>query len=187
MIYLLFLKKKKMKKLFLILLVTVFTYSCNSSQKIEKKLVPIGHEISDEDGSKMPLYGGSMSTVELWENYIAAHNAADLKSIISMNAEEDFKVNGPKGEVIEGSDAHAEFLTKWFTDNSPKWETNYLIANEYKDEQGKLQQWVTSGHDLTLNVEGNEVKLHQVHDAQIVNGKVKMFYVYERVAPVIEE
>ena len=105
----------------------------------------------------MPLYGGSMSTVELWENYIAAHNAADLESIISMNAEEDFKVNGPNGEVIEGSDAHAEFLTKWFTDNSPKWEINYLIANEYTDEQGKLQQWVTSGHDLTLNVEGNEV------------------------------
>jgi len=26
----------------------------------------------------------------------------------------------------------------------------------------------------------------QVHDALIVNGKVQMFYVYERVAPTVE-
>ena len=103
-----------------------------------------------------------------------------------MNAEENFIINGPRGEVIKGSDAQAEFLTQWFTDNSPKWEINYLIANEYTDEKGQLQQWVTTGNDLTLNVEGNEVKVHQVSDVLIVNGKVQMFYVYERAAPAVE-
>ena len=64
--------------------------------------------------------------------------------------------------------------------DSPKWETNYLIANEYTNEEGNLSQWVTSGHDITLQVEGNEVKAYQIHDALIIDGKVQMFYVYER-------
>jgi hypothetical protein len=33
---------------------------------------------------------------------------------------------------------------------------------------------------VTLTVEGEEVKLGQVHDALIVDGKIQMFYVTER-------
>ncbi|MGB2475825.1 MAG: hypothetical protein ACPIB2_03970, partial [Flavobacteriaceae bacterium] len=61
------------------------------------------------------------------------------------------------------------------------WESNYFIANELTNEKGELSQWVTSGHDLTLTVEGKEVKVVQIHDALIKDGKVQMFYVYERV------
>ena len=175
-----------MKKSILILLITVLTYSCDSNQQAKSISTPIGHEISDEDGSKIPLYGGSMSTVEVWENYIAAHNAADFEAIRNMNADKNFMINGPRGEVIEGSDAQLEFLKQWFAESSPKWEINYLIANEYTNEKGKLQQWVTTGNDLTLNVEGNEVKVYQVSDVLIVDGKVQMFYVYERAAPTVE-
>ena len=56
-----------------------------------------------------------------------------------------------------------------------------MIANEYTNEDGKLYQWITSGHDLTLSVNKVEVKLNQVHDAPIVNSKVQMFFVNERV------
>ena len=63
-----------MKKSILILLITVFTYSCDSINEAKSVPTIIGHEISDEDGSTMPLYAGSMSTVQVWENYIAAHN-----------------------------------------------------------------------------------------------------------------
>ena len=169
-----------------ILLISILFFSCNGNQNVSPVLTPIGHEISDEDGAKMPLYGGSMSTVEVWEKYIEAHNAGDVETVRAMNALENFKAVGPKGEVFKGSDDHIEFLNQWFEENSPQWETNYLIANEYTDEKGELQQWVTSGHDLTLNVEGDEVKVMQVHDARIVDGKVQMFYVYERVAPIQE-
>jgi hypothetical protein len=47
-----------------------------------------------------------------------------------------------------------------------------------------LREWVTSGHDVTLTVEGNKIKVNQVHDALISDGKVQMFYVYERAEPV---
>ena len=83
--------------------------------------------------------------------------------------------------VFEGSDAHIEFLTTWFAETNPKWKTSYLIENEFTNKKGELRQWVTSGHGVTLTVGGDEVKLSQVHDALIVDGKIQMFYITERV------
>ena len=140
----------------------------------------IGHENSD-DGTKIPLYSGDLSTVAIWEKYITAHNERDLETIKSLNAVEGFKVYGPTGQVIDGADAHIEFLTSWFADANPKWKTSYLIENEFTNTKGELRQWVTSGHGVTLTVEGEEVKLGQVHDALIVDGKIQMFYVTERI------
>ena len=56
-----------------------------------------------------------------------------------------------------------------------------MIAKEYTNEDRKLYKWITSEHDLTLSVGKVEVKLNQVHYALIVNGKVQMFFVNERV------
>ena len=55
-----------------------------------------------------------------------------------------------------------------------------MIANEFTDSKGELNQWVTSGQDLTDMVDGEEVTVHHVHDVLFVNGKIKMIYVYER-------
>ena len=55
-----------------------------------------------------------------------------------------------------------------------------MIANEFTDNKGVLNQWVTSGQDLTDMVDGEEVTVHHVHDALFGNGKIKMIYVYER-------
>ncbi|MDG2150868.1 MAG: hypothetical protein P8K12_01420, partial [Polaribacter sp.] len=57
----------------------------------------------------------------------------------------------------------------------------YSIANEFTTKEGVLKQYVTSGHDVTLVVDGKEVKVNQVHDALIVDGKIQTFYVNERV------
>ena len=134
-----------------------------------------------DDGTKIPLYTGDLSTVAIWEQYIKAHNDKDLEAIRSLNAVEGFKAYAPNGMVIDGTDAHIEFLTQWFADANPKWKTSYLIENEFTNKKGELRQWVTSGHGVTLTVEGEEVKLGQVHDALIVDGKIQMFYVTERV------
>ena len=104
-----------------------------------------------------------------------------MEAIRSLNEVEGFKAYAPNGMVIDGTDAHIEFLTQWFADANPKWKTSYLIENEFTNKKGELRQWVTSGHGVTLTVEGEEVKLGQVHDALIVDGKIQMFYVTERV------
>ena len=171
-----------MKKTFITLLVTAVLISCNTSVKTEIKTSKdsIGYEIQD-DGTKVPLYGGDMSNLAVLESYIKAHNDRDLETIKSLNGDKDFKVYGPDGKVIEGSEAHIEFLANWFEEASPKWVTNYLIENELTNNKGELRQWVTSGHEVTLTVDGEEVKFGQVIDARISNGKVQMFYVTQRI------
>lgn len=98
-----------------------------------------------------------------------------------MNAEKGFKAYGPRGEIIVGTKDHVIFLNQWFAVNNPKWVTKYSIANEFKTKEGVLKQYVTSAHDVTLVADGKEVKVNQVHDALIINGKVQTFYVNERV------
>ncbi len=192
-----------MKKLFTLLLVATLLVACNDTKKsngeahaamieasINGKLAKdavtkeIGFEISD-DGSKIPLYAGDLSVVSLWEAYVKAHNERDLETIAALNAEKDFMAYAPNGEVITGTQAHQEFLATWFTESNPSWTTKYLISNQFTDKDGNLNQWVTSGHEVTLTVAGEEVKINQVHDALIVKGRIQKFYINERV--VIEQ
>ncbi len=166
-----------MRKYSLLILLSII-FSCNYKEARTKN-IQIGVEISDK-GEQISLNAGNMSTVSVWQKYIDAHNNRDIKTIKSMNADE-FKVYGPRGEFIDGSEAHEEFLLAWFSGNNPKWSPKYFIANEVVDSEGNLMQWVTSCHDLTLFVDNVELKVVQVHDALIKGGKVQKFYVYERI------
>ena len=103
-----------------------------------------------------------------------------------MNAE-NFKAYGPNGEIIDGSDAHIEFLATWFEAANPKWKSNYFIANKFTNQKDKLREWVTSGHEVSMTVEGETIEAGQVHDALIVDGKIQMFYVYEIAKASSEE
>ena len=163
----------------IILISLSFLISCQQQVKEVEVSKRIGYDVSDESGKKLDLYGGAESATKVWEDYIKAHNEGDLEAITKLNFD-DIKVWGPNGEFIDGSEAHINFLSMWFEGSSPKWEPNYFISNQLTDEKGSLKQWVTSGHDLTIEVEGEKVKVFQVHDALIEDGKVKMFYVYER-------
>jgi hypothetical protein len=168
-----------MKKLFILGIVTVL-FSCQE-QKTEIAPAIIGYDISEE--VRTPLIAGDISSIAVWETYIKAHNEKDIATIESLNATKDFKVQGPKGEVFSGSKEHTAFLKTWFEgDANPQWTTKFLIANAFTSKAGLVKQYVTSSHDVTLNVEGKKVKVNQIHDALIVNGKVKEFTVHERIA-----
>ena len=167
-----------MKKSILLLLVVLSTtFSCQQSN--EETMQQVGFEIN-KDGSKTALVAGDLSSVAVWEKYIQAHNERDLQTIAALNSS-NFKAYGPRGEFIDGTAAHIEFLKNWFGEANPRWSSKFLIANAFKDKEGKTQQWVTSGHDLKLTVNEETVEVVQIHDALILDGKVKMFNVYERV------
>ena len=150
-----------------------------SNQEVVETSKEIG--FNKTEGVKTSLFGGNMETVAVWEKYIKAHNERDIETIKGLNAEKDFKAYWPRGEIIVGAKDHVAFLNQWFADNNPKWVTKYSIANEFTTKEGVLKQYVTSGHDVTLVVDGKEVKVNQVHDALIVDGKIQTFYVNERV------
>ena len=169
-------------KNYILLILSCFIISCSVENDTKKS--EIGYEI-DENGTKYALMSGDLSTVDVWAKYLEAHNSRDLESIAAMNFD-DIKIYAPDGNIIEGSDAHIGFLSDWFNNNSPKWKTHYMIANELT-KGNELEQWVTSCHEMTLTVEGNTIKVNQIHDAQIVDGKIKKFYVNERVLTKSEE
>ena len=137
----------------------------------------IGYEILNGE-EKVSLNAGDLSTLKVWEKYLDAHNNKDLEAIRNLN-HDDIKVLGPTGKIINGSDEHIEFLDNWFNENNPSWSTYYMIANELL-ENDTLKQYVTSCHEMTLTIDSNQVKIGQIHDAWIIDGKVKKFYVYER-------
>ncbi|MDG2146723.1 MAG: hypothetical protein P8K14_00645 [Flavobacteriaceae bacterium] len=172
-----------MKNIILLLISVSLMTSCiettKSNNKIIEKQSIIGYDISDE-GEKRDLEAGSIENITLWDNYIKAHNDRDFDVIRSLDSD-TFKARGPQGQFIEGIDAHIEFLSQWFDQNSPKWKIKYAIANDVRTKDGELRQWVTAGHDVTLTVDGKEVNLYQVIDALISDGKVQEFYVHERV------
>ncbi len=167
-------KNLNMKNLIYLTSVVLLASCGSNTNNVED--VKIGYEIL-ESGEKVSLNAGDMSTIEVWEKYVEAHNNKDLETIKSLN-HNDIKILTPGGE-INTSEEHIKFLDRWFSENNPQWKTHYMIANELT-ENDTLKQYVTSCHELTLTVDTNQTIISQIHDAWIVDGKVKKFYVYEK-------
>ncbi len=164
-----------MKNKYLILIsLCVISISCvnNSSPQV------IGSTYN-QDGEKSDVVAGPNDIVGIWEAYIDAHNSRDTDAIRALNADE-FSAYGSAGEVVEGSDAHIEFLSQWFEANNPRWTINWAISNTGESLNGNVADYVTAGHQVTLNVEGEEITLHQVIDAMISEGKVVTFNVFQQ-------
>lgn len=142
----------------------------------------IGYGIYEADNKQRPIEIGAPENISIWETYIKAHNERDYETIQSMNGD-NFVAYGPRGEVIKGKEEHIAFLKDWVAANDPKWKSNWFMTNAIKNPKGETRQWVTSGHEISLMVEGDTVNAVQIHDALIAEGKVQMFYVYERVKP----
>ena len=164
-----------MKNIYLILIsLCVISISCvnNSSPQV------IGSTYN-QDGEKSDVVAGPNDIVGIWEAYIDAHNSRDTDAIRALNADE-FSAYGSAGEVVEGSDAHIEFLSQWFEANNPRWTINWAISNTGESLNGNVADYVTAGHQVILNVEGEEITLHQVIDAMIADGKVVTFNVFQQ-------
>ena len=64
--------------------------------------------------------------------------------------------------------------------DSPKWTHQYSIANEVTDESGTLQQWVTTGWELTEKTDGVVSTRQEIFDVLIENDKIKTIYIAAR-------
>ena len=168
-------KKLTMKKIFILLLsIGMISLSCESPDTSPQV---IGFTAS-EDG-KSDVLAGPADILSVWESYIDAHNSRDVEGIQALNSDE-ISVYGPAGEVIEGNEAHIEFLNEWFEANNPNWTILWAISNTGENVNGDVSDFVTAGHELTLNVEGQDITAYQVIDAMIADGKVVNFNVYQQ-------
>ena len=145
------------------------------NEKSQKTVV--GYDTTE--GVKALLYAGSLDTVEVWNNYMQAHEDNNLDAIREANAE-DFKAWASDGSFIDSTDAQMTLLKEWFATSNPKWTHKYSIANEFTNKDGKLQQWVTTGWEMNETIDGKVNKRQEIFDVLIENGKVKTIYIAAR-------
>jgi|TARA_B110000483_G_scaffold23065_1_gene26771 hypothetical protein len=150
----------------------------------EKHATVIGYETSDE-GTQMDIHAGNLSAIDIWVNYVEAHNTRDLAAINAANTP-DFKGWAANGVIIDGAVAHAAFLKEWFAASNPKWKYKYAIANDVPQEDGSVNRWVTSSYTLTDIIDGKEVTSEEMYDVRIENGKIKNIYVAARAVIAAE-
>jgi len=164
-----------MKNIYILLLsICMISLSCETPDSSPQV---IGFTTSEE--GKTDVVAGPDDINAVWESYIDAHNSRDTEGIRALNAE-NFSAYGPAGEVVEGSDAHEEFLTQWFETNNPRWTIQWAISNTGENNEGQVADFVTAGHQLILNIEGQDITVYQVIDAMISDGKVVNFNVYQQ-------
>lgn len=144
----------------------------------------IGYEILD--GERLDIVAGNTSAINIWVEYVEAHNTRDLETINSLNAAE-FEGRAANGLIVKGPEAHAEFLKEWFSTSNPSWEFNYAMANDVLLTDGVVQHWVTAVYTLTDTINGEEIVTEEVFDVEIENGKIKLILVASRAVIVEEE
>tara|TARA_B100001027_G_scaffold153849_1_gene108083 strand:- start:180 stop:695 length:516 start_codon:yes stop_codon:yes gene_type:complete len=171
-----------MKKILIIIITLCLTsYSCESP---DNSPTVIGFSFN-QDGERSDITLEADVT-EIWLEYINAHNDRDYEKISNMNSDE-IEVWGPAGQYVEGTQAHIEFLKEWIAATDVKWTPQWFINNTgVNAETGKLVNYVTSGHNMTFSINGEETFFYQVHDAVISDGKIVNFNVYEQQRPASE-
>ena len=166
-----------MKKNLIITILTLFIFSCENTPAV------IGTTLGSE-GKSSDIIAGNTDHVQIWVDYIDAHNERNLDKISEINSEE-WVGYPPNGNVIRGNEAHIEFLDEWFrSPANPRWTVKWMIANKGEDDEGVMQEFLTTGNDITfIDEEGNEVVENHIHDVMFKDGKIKTIYVYSKPAP----
>ena len=169
-----------MKNYIYIILLAVFTYSCETTVPAVIDNPAAGY-LSNAEG-KSDASDGNPANLDLWDKYIEAHNNQDLDIIREMNADSTeqfgaFRIIDAQGAIIDSPDVHIEILSGWFEAENPKWDTFFSYTMKV---DGQVGEWVISGHTLTRNVEGNEVLTYDIADVYIEDGKIGAFWIYQR-------
>ena len=168
-----------MKNLFLLTLISILMFSCETTVVEGVKLGPAPGYLVAQDGSKIDARDADPSNLAIWEKYIEAHNNRDIETIRKMDSD-TILVVGPDGSRFNGVDEHINFLDTWFSMADPKWEIYWSMP--YKGVKGGAE-WVIAGHSVTLMEGESEVKKNQMIDAFIKDDKIQLFYVYQMDVP----
>ena len=163
-----------MKKYILILLLAVFTFSCETAPK-ELELGPAPGYLATADG-KIDARDADPANLEIWEKYIDAHNNRDYETIASMN-HDSIVLNLSDGTDVIGNDNHIEVLKAYMDSSNPTWNIFFSYTMHVEGQNG---DWVIAGHNVTETVDGEESNPWIIADAFIVDGKIRRIIGYEK-------
>ena len=108
------------------------------------------------------------------------YNNKDLETVESLE-HEDFLGFAHTGQVVEGSKQHIE-MSKQFLDQFPnaKWEILWSISSDINFKNKPTENWVTTCLNTSFGEGENKNNFQRIFDAQIVDGKIKKAYLYQR-------
>ena len=165
-----------MNKHYLLTLMAVFIFSCETTEKVELDNSPAPGYLVTNDGTKIPARDADPANLEIWEKYIDAHNKRDLATIATMN-HDSVLINTWDGRNLEGNEAHLEVLDQWFKEGNPKWNIFFSYSMKVDGQNG---EWVIAGMDIKDTVDGEDITFQDVTDTFIVDGKIRRVIVYRK-------
>ena len=69
-----------------ILLLAQFSFAGHHEAGEKPSKTIIGYDTTE--GTKIPIYVGDLSTIDIWVDYVQAHNDRDLETIRNTNADD---------------------------------------------------------------------------------------------------
>ena len=175
-----------MKKINLLITTIFIIQGCNQNvTTIESANKKIGFEM--EEGNKVNIYGGSQEGVAIMEAFFDAYNERRVDDVSKLE-HDDIELYAPNGMIVKGSEEHAK-LSNMFLEANPnaKWEILWSISNDIDFANKPDENWITTVVNVSFGEGDSETNLQRVLDAQIVDGKIKKVYGYERVISKEEE
>mgnify|MGYP001161146457 CR=1 FL=1 len=159
-------------KIIYIAVTTILLLGCvDTKQKL-------GYEAEYEN--EVDIYVGDVKSTDVIRKWFDSYNARDLETVSSIE-HDDVVLYAPNGMIINGSDEHAK-LAKQFLSAYPnaKWEILWSISSDIAFNTKPSENWVTTCVTVTYGEGDEATTLQRIIDAQIVDGKIKLVYGYER-------
>ncbi|MEL0184015.1 MAG: hypothetical protein ACPGKX_00750 [Flavobacteriaceae bacterium] len=164
-----------MKNLFLLTLVSILMFSCETTVVEGVELGPAPGYLVSQDG-KIDARDADPSNLAIWEKYIEAHNNKDYETISSIN-HDSIVLNLWDGRNLFGNEAHLEVLKGYMDEFSPTWNTFFSYTMHVDGQKG---DWVITGHQIDQTVDGEEQSISDICDVFIVDEKIRRIIVYRK-------
>ena len=119
-----------MKNLFLLTLISILMFSCETTVIEGVELGPAPGYLVAQDGSKIDARDADPSNLAIWEKYMEAHNNKDFETISTMN-HDSIVVNLYDGQNLFGSEAHLNLLKGSMEEFNPTFNTFFSYTIHY--------------------------------------------------------
>ena len=119
--------------------------------------------------------------VAIMEEFFDAYNERRIEDVSALE-HDDIELYAPNGMIVKGSEEHSK-LSKMFLEanSNARWDILWSISNDIDFENKPNENWVTTAVNVSFGEGESESHLQRILDAQIVDGKIKKVYGYERV------
>ena len=138
----------------------------------------LGYE--SENGKEVDIYVGDLESTDVIRKWFDSYNARDLETVASIE-HEDVVLYAPNGMIIKSSQEHTELAAQFLAAYpNAKWEVLWSISSDIDFKEKPSENWVTTCVTVSYGEGEEATTLQRIIDAQIVEGKIKTVYGYER-------